>query len=51
MISNGRRDFSDTFKYWAEFLPEGCPDDYPTTVLGSNKFSLDNFNIERVIRL
>jgi hypothetical protein len=44
---DGNRDFSDTFKYWIEFSAgEG-----PTTVLGSNKFDLENIEIEGMIIL
>lgn len=45
----GERDFSDTFKYWIEFMPANWIADYPTTVLGSNKHDLGDIEVKDMI--
>jgi len=49
-VIDGKRDFSDTFKYWIEFQPVGMPD-VPATVLASNKIDLKDIVIEGVVKL
>lgn len=41
------RDFSETFTYWVEFMPESGEE--PPTLVGSNKIDLSNLEIEGMI--
>lgn len=47
-VINGKRDFSDEFKYWIEFQPVGHP--LPSTVLASNKIDIRGMVIEGTIK-
>jgi hypothetical protein len=49
-VVDGKRDFSDTFKYWIEFQPVNMTD-VPATVLASNKIDLKDIEIEGVVKL
>lgn len=45
-VINGKRDFSDWFKYWVEYLPINAIPEDPPTVLGSNFFPIEPREIE-----
>jgi hypothetical protein len=48
-VIDGRRDFSEWFKYWVEYLPlPNIPED-PPTVLGSNLIPIKPKQIEKTV--
>jgi hypothetical protein len=46
--SSGKRNYSDTFKYWIEFLPVDANKGTPPTLLGSNKHDLNGIQIDEM---
>ena len=48
-MSVGKRDYSDTFKYWVEFFEKNWDEESPPVLLGSNKINLDDFEVPGMI--
>jgi hypothetical protein len=42
----GIRTYSDIFKYWVEFFVQGWKEQYPPTLVGSNKINLKDLVVE-----
>jgi len=48
MRHTGKRDYSDTFKYWREYFVLGWGKQNPATLVASNKIDLNRFKVRHM---